>query len=180
MGEFRAVPGLDEMVAQMVAPEVRKVAESVHREARKGAPAAKRWVSMSDGKVRPTHVEAHGQQIPENLRYHVTSMEWDRQHRGVGPVTYMLRPKDDSSRAVANIKNCRCVSALDPTAIARRVKIGPTKVYGTEISIEVSCSFYKIVECEFGDSYTFGNVSPGTRFMGNAAARVAQQTRVAT
>ena len=161
----------------MVAPEVRKVAEQVHRQARKNAPAAKEWVSTGDGKVRPTHIEAHGQTIPSNLRYEVTSMDWDRHHRGNGPVTFMLKPKDESSRAVANIKNCLCKSALRPNAIKDRVRIGPTKVHGTEIRIDVTCTFYKIVLCEVGDTYDFGNVSPGTRFMGKAASMVAAKTR---
>lgn len=177
MARFEARPGLDELVARMIAPDVRKIAERVHREARKTAPAAKRWVSMGDGKVRPTHIKAHGQTLPENLRYEVTSMDWDREHRGNGPITWMMKPKDQSSGAVANIKNCRCVSALLPTAIADNVSIGPTRVMGTEVRVDVTCTYYKIVECEFGDSYDRGNVSPGTRFMGKAAATVARQTR---
>lgn len=179
---FEAVAGLDEMVAQMVAPEVRKVALRVERRAKQTAPPAKRWVSMLDNDVRDTHQIAHGQVVPGNLRFQLEGREWDRQRGITAPDgnDYFYEPRDTSTghtlETAQNAGPCRCQAALMPTAIAQAIKTERMSVYGTEIRVLVSCEFVQIVACEFGDSYPTrsGEIhEDGTRFMGKAAACVA-------
>lgn len=197
MARFRPVPGLDEKVAWMVAPEVHKVARQVERTAKRLAPPTKTWVSMGDGAVRPTHQPpTHGQEVPNNLRFEVPGTDWDIAHGLSTGVDYLLEPKDTSSglpynpagdgqgwgehtgSAVQHV-NCRCVAALNPTAIAEKIRTGPALVYGATVRVVVSCTAYKIVECEFGDTYPsiIGPITaPGTHFMRRAAQQVAART----
>jgi hypothetical protein len=177
VGTFIAVPGLNEQVAVMVAPEVRNIAKKVEVQAKRLAPPAKKWVSMADNRVRDTHIEAHSHPaIPSNLRFEVRGQPWDIEH-GLSPGTdWLLRPKDTSSGLPADSVqhvHCRCHEALLPTAIAERIVTGPAEVYGTEVRVVVSCTYYQIVECEFGDSYDGAPSVPGTRFMARAASKVA-------
>lgn len=180
---FTAVPGLDEKVAWMVAPEVHKVAQEVERTARRLAPPTKQWVSMGDNLVRDTHREAHAHPaIPGNLRFAVRGQPWDIEH-GLSPgVDYLLEPKDTSTGlpidSVQHV-HCRCVAALNPTAIAEKVRAGPYQVYGATVRVAVTCTAYKIVECEFGETYPTGVTAEGTRFMSRAAAKVAGRAGVA-
>lgn len=180
--KFTPVPGLDEKVAWMVAPEVRKIAQQVERTARRLAPPTKTWVSMGDLAVRDTHRQAHGQEVPENLRFEVPGTDWDVAH-GLSPgIDYMLEPKDTSSGLPADavqIVHCRCVAALNPLAIADKITTGPAQVYGAQVRVVVSCTAFKIVECEFGDTTPTGIPMPGTHFMRRAAARVAGRGGVA-
>lgn len=177
MATFEAAPGLNETVAQMVAPHVHRIAKRVEQEARRLAPPTKKWVTMGDALVRDTHrVAGQLPAIPENLRFPVPGQPWDVEH-GLSPgVDWMLKPKDTSSGlppdAVQNV-HCRCTEALDPAGIASKIHTSPIQVYGTEVKVTVSCTAYKIVECEFGDTTPTGIFMPGTHFMERAAARVA-------
>lgn len=106
MARFRPRKGLDELVARMVVPQVEELARSVRDEQRKLAPPTKEWVTMRDDRVRPEHRKTDRQVVPGNLRFELPSHPWDREHRGLGPHTYMRFPKDETSRAVVNIINC--------------------------------------------------------------------------
>jgi hypothetical protein len=99
MAKFIPEPGLEEKLALMVAPHVHRIAQQVELEAKRLAPPTKSWVTVADDRVRPTHVAAQGQVVPGNLRFAINSMDWDRQHRGVGDKTYMRAPRDQTSRA---------------------------------------------------------------------------------
>lgn len=176
MGTFTAVPNLNNIVAVMVADDVRAIAKKVELEAKKLAPGVKRWVSMADAKVRDTHREAHGQELPENLRFEVRGQPWDIEH-GLSPgVDYLLHPRDTSTGlpldSVQHV-HCRCLSALSPHALADHIVTGPARVYGALVTVEVTCTAVKVVEAEYGDTYPGGITAPGTHFMGRAAARVA-------
>jgi len=173
MGSFTPVPGLEELVAAMVAPEVQRIADRVTNAARQFAPPTKTWVSMGDDRVRKTHVQTHGQEVPDNLRFAVPSMDWDRKHRGVGPTTYMRFPKDETSRAVANLKNCRCVPRLDPQGIAKGINASQVTVAGKVVRVRVVCEGNLVVESEFGDVYPGGLIAKGAHFMARATAAVA-------
>jgi hypothetical protein len=173
MAKFTAAPGLEAKVAQMIAPHVARIAHQVEVEAKRLAPPTKRWVTMGDDRVRPTHVKAQGQEVPGNLRFSINSMEWDRKHRGVGAKTYMREPRDESSRAVANIKNCRCTTSVDPQGIARNITTGQPIVTGKRVTVIVSVAAPMVVEAEFGTVYPGGLVADGTHFMARAAAMVA-------
>lgn len=185
MGSFKATPGLDDIVARMVAPEVGNVAKRVERAAKRFAPAVKEWTSMQDNDVRDTHVEAHGQQRPANLRYELTARPWDVAHGhsiGVDPVTGPNDPTSglpgDSAQWIRGNTpyGCRCRSVLLPTAIAEKIKTGPTLVEGSRVRVVVSVTADKVVQAEFGDAYASARgtlVADGTRFMGRAVATVA-------
>lgn len=174
---FTPVPDLNGIAARMVAPDVRRIAQRVEIEARKLAPATKRWVSMGDHLVRDTHRAAHQEPaIPENLRFAVPGQPWDIEH-GLSPgIDYLLHPKDTSTGlpldSVQHV-HCRCLTALNPGAIASRIRTGPAEVYGDRVTVRVTCTAYKVVQAEYGETYPGGVTSPGTHFMGRAAARVA-------
>ncbi|MFE0058661.1 hypothetical protein [Streptomyces sp. NPDC059003] len=173
MAKFTPNPALETMLARMIAPHVQRIAHQVEVEARRLAPPTKRWVTRADDKVRPTHAEAEGQTVPDNLRFTINSMAWDREHRGVGPNTYMLRPLDESSRAVANLKNCHCTTATDPGGIARNISTGQPIVTGKKVTVTVTARAPLVVEAEVGTVYPGGLVADGTHFMARAAAMVA-------
>lgn len=180
MTRFVPVPGLDEKVAWMVAPDVHRIAKKFERVAKRAAPAGKTWVHMGDALVRRTHREAGGHpMIPANTRFAVPGVPWDVEH-GLSPGTdYLIKPKDLSTGLppdAVQIIHCRCTVALHPNAIREQIKTGPWKVYGALVRVVVSCTAYRIVESEFGDTYPTVKgplVDPGSRWMGRAVARFA-------
>ncbi|MEU5425553.1 hypothetical protein AB0H73_08080 [Streptomyces olivoreticuli] len=173
MATFHLAPGLEQRLAQMIAPHVHQVGREVEREAKRLAPPTKRWITVADDKVRPTHAAAHSQEVPDNLRFEINSMDWDRRHRGVGPITYMLKPRDESSRAVANLKNCRCAVHNIADGIARHIKTEPPSIADTTVTVKVVASGKYVVEAEVGTVYP-GNVeAKGVHYMARAAAAVA-------
>ncbi|MER5222848.1 hypothetical protein [Streptomyces flaveus] len=173
MAKFTPAQGLEEQLARMLAPAVHRIAMRVEIEAKRLAPPTKRWVTMGDDRVRPTHVHAQGQEVPGNLRFKINSMEWDIEHRGVGAHTYMLEPRDQTSRAVANIRNCRCATHRDPDGIARHINTGQPVVAGKKVTVTVSVQAPKVVEAEVGTVYPGNLAADGAHFMSRAAAIVA-------
>lgn len=173
MARFTPARGLEEKLAQMLAPHVYRVAQQVEVEARRLAPPTKRWVTMGDDHVRPTHVAAQGQVVPGNLRFEVNSMAWDRRHRGLGKSTYMLAPRDQTSRAVANIKNCRCTTHKDPQGISRHINTGQPVVTGKKVTVTVVAQGPMVVEAEVGTVYPGNLVADGAHFMAGGTAIVA-------
>jgi hypothetical protein len=173
MAKFTPAPGLEEALALMVAPHIQRIAHQVVMEAKRLAPPTKRWVTMGDDKVRPTHISAQGQTVPGNLRFTINSMDWDRKHRGLGKHTFMDAPRDQTSRAVANLKNCRCTTHTDPQGIARHINAGQPVVTGKKVTVTVTAEAPMVVEAEVGTVYPGNLVAPGVFFMSRAAAIVA-------
>ncbi|WP_435059863.1 hypothetical protein [Streptomyces sp. bgisy060] len=173
MAKFTANPALETLLARMIAPHVQRIAHQVEVEAKRLAPPTKRWVTLADDNVRPTHARTHGQVVPNNLRFTIPSMDWDRQHRGVGRNTYMKAPRDQSSRAVANLKNCRCTTALDPDGIARHINTREPVITGKRVIVTVTARAPMVVEAEVGTVYPGNLIADGTHFMARAAATVA-------
>ncbi|MFJ2745314.1 hypothetical protein ACIO3O_37285 [Streptomyces sp. NPDC087440] len=173
MAKFRPNPGLEAALARMIAPDIQRIAQQVEIQAKRLAPPTKRWVTMGDDRVRPTHVAAQGQIVPGNLRFAINSMDWDRHHRGLGAKTYMLAPRDQSSRAVANLKNCRCTTHTDPRGISRHINTGQPVVSGKKVTVTVSVRGPMVVEAEVGTTYPGNLVAPGAHFMSRAAGIVA-------
>lgn len=173
MAKFTPARGLEERLALMLAPAVQRIARQVEVEAKRLAPPTKRWVTMGDSRVRPTHRQAQGQMVPGNLRFELNSMQWDIDHRGVGAHTYMVQPGDRSSRAIANLKNCRCTTHKDPDGIARHINTGQPVVAGKKVTVTVSVEAPKVVEAEVGTVYPGNLRADGTFFMSRAAGIVA-------
>ena len=176
MAKFKPARGLETALAAMLAPHVQRVARLVEVEAKRLAPPTKRWVTMADDKVRPTHVTAQGQVVPGNLRFSINSMDWDRKHRGVGPKTYMRHPGDESSRAIANIRNCRCTTYEDPHGISRHINTGEPVVTGKKVTVTVAAEGPWVVEAEVGTVYPGNLVAPGAFFMAGGARNVGMRT----
>ncbi|MFD4794988.1 hypothetical protein [Streptomyces anulatus] len=170
MAKFTPAPGLEEALALMIAPDVRRIALRVEAAAKSLAPPTKRWVTVGDDRVRPTHVDAQGQEVPGNLRFTLNSMDWDVKHRGVGPSTYMREPRDRSSRAIANLKNCRCSTHKDPDGIARLINTGQPVVSGKKVTVTVYAQGPLVVEAEVGTVYPGNLVADGAHFMAGGAA----------
>ncbi|MGA5411566.1 hypothetical protein ACPCSC_30465 [Streptomyces lavendulocolor] len=171
--KFHPEPGLEAKLAQLIAPHVQEIAREVERQAKVFAPPTKKWITVADDKVRPTHVAAHGQEVPTNLRFKINSMQWDMQHRGLGPTTYMKEPRDGSSRAVANIKNCRCHSMSIPDGISRNIRTLPPVVAGTTVTVKVIAEGEWVIPAEIGTVYPGNLEAKGAYFMARAAAAVA-------
>ncbi|MFC5886844.1 hypothetical protein ACFP0N_17900 [Kitasatospora aburaviensis] len=157
----------------MVAPEVGRIGDKIATQAKRLAPPTKQWVTVGDDRVRHTHVQTEGQTVPNNLRFKVPSMDWDRRHRGLGAYTYMKAPRDQTSRAVANIKNCRCRTASDPAGISRGINTRPPVVAGNRVTMTVVCEGDLVVQAELGDVYPGGLVAAGAHFMAKAVSTVA-------
>lgn len=178
--KFTMTPGLEQLVAQrFVKPVVDDTTEAVAGIAKDLAPGTKVWISVGDERVRPTHRRAHGQEVPENLRFTLKSMKWDQQHRGVGAYTYMLRPKDESAGACINAgvtnhghNNCRCHAVPDPNGIAKLIDAQAALVVGKRVKAKVVCEGNLVLQAEYGDAYPApGNpIAEGTYFMHRAVA----------
>ncbi|MER7759467.1 hypothetical protein [Streptomyces sp. NPDC097619] len=173
MARFRVAPGLERKLAALVAPKVHAIAREVERQAKIFAPPTKKWITVADDKVRPTHVAAHGQEVPDNLRFRVNSMRWDREHRGLGPITFMKGPRDESSRAVANLKNCRCHAVQIRDGIARHINTRPPVITGSTVTVKVVATGPWVVPAEVGTLYPGNLEAKGVYYMARAAAAVA-------
>lgn len=170
---------LDELVARMVQRKITRIAEEVADQAKTDAPRTKTWVSRRDGRVRKTHVHADltQREIPENTRFKLKSMDWDREHRGLGPYTYMRWPRDETSRAVANIINCRCVVEYNPSGISRLVQVEKARTHGAVTRAVVRVKGKLAVQAERGDAYAGDLIAAGTHFLSRAASAVAARRR---
>ncbi|MFK0290739.1 hypothetical protein ACIQU6_09705 [Streptomyces sp. NPDC090442] len=173
MATFTLNPALETLLARMVTPDIQRIARQVEAEAKRLAPPTKRWVTVADDNVRPTHMQVQGQLVPDNLRFTINSMDWDRKHRGIGPNTYMRQPRDESSRAVANLKNCRCTTAIDPHGIARNINTSQPNLTGKQVTVTVTAHGPMVVEAEVGTVYPGNLAAEGAHFMARAAAVVA-------
>jgi hypothetical protein len=177
---------LNLVAARQVRPAVDRIAGSVRNEAQRRAPAAKVWISERDARVRPSHVHADGQTIPENLRYRLRRMTYVR--KGRDPRTRkalnpaggwkeaagfdLAREPRDPALPDEQKKMCRCHSFPLPDAISRRIFAQPAQVHGTRVTARVEVTFNRIAEAEFGNEH-----DAGTRFMGRAADAVARRLR---
>ncbi|MEU9925154.1 hypothetical protein AB0H51_28365 [Streptomyces griseoluteus] len=175
MAKFTAVPGLEERLAVMIAPKVEEIGRRVERQAKVFAPPTKKWVTVRDNDMRRTHIAANGQEVPGNLRFEINSMQWDRDHRGIGAKTYMRFPKDESSRAVANLKNCECRADTIPDGISKNIRTTPPVVAGAKVTVTVVAEGRGVVAAEVGTVYPGNLVAPGVFYMARAAAAVAAQ-----
>jgi hypothetical protein len=174
-------PGLAELVAaRVVVPAVNRIGRAAADAAKQNAPGTKLWQTMEDSRVRPEHRRANQQEIPENLRFTVKSHPWDQKHRGLGEFTYMLAPRDESSRAVVNLINCRCWPVVNPDGIADLVTWEEAEAAGKRVRGTVVCEGNLVVQAEYGDVYPGGLVVDGTWFMHRAAVDVAARLRSGT
>ena len=95
-----------------------------------------------DERVRPTHRDADGQTIPDNLRYVIEKASGGAE---------LARAPRDPDLSVGNRIACRCLSVAVPGAVAERVGTSDVVLTGTAARATVSVQFPRIVESEHPD-----------------------------
>lgn len=142
---------LDKLVAErFAAPHVERVTERIRDDARRRAPNAKRWVSMRDDRVRPTHVVADGQMVPANVPFRVPRPQI-LSGAVTGEVELAMRPRDPALSA-ANAANCRCAAPDVPEALRASIHATDVEVIGARARAEVYSEFPHAVESEHADT----------------------------
>lgn len=91
-------PGLGSRVAAAVRPDVKRIADDVGAALRANAPDGKTWLTAHDERVRPSHADTDGQEIPGNLRYQLPKMAYIRGHRAEGTARYITTTGYDLAR----------------------------------------------------------------------------------
>jgi len=154
---FTLAKGLDEKVAPMVRQDVNRVVIEVHLFAMRYAPPLKTWRTMRDSVVRREHRRTDRQARPVNVPFKLPTHPWDREHRGLGPWTYLQFPRDHADgRVVVNIRNCRCVLDWDDGGIAKLIDLRQAQVDGTRVHGLVWAEGEWVVESELGDAGGLG------------------------
>lgn len=146
--------GLEERMALAIVPAVTRLAEIAADGARRAAPPDKAWETLADERVRPEHAEAHGQTVPDNLRFTLNSPPYDIEHEGA-PAQQMARaPRDPDLSAGLRIA-CRCRAVTVP-GIDRAVTAHPAAAAGTRVSAAVTVDHHLCVTAEFGSAEDSG------------------------
>lgn len=177
MARFTPAPDLLAKVARIVTPAVVGIAGDVEARAKAHAPPTKTWVHMNDALVRKQHRKAGGQEVPDNLRFILDSFQWDMEHRGVGPDSYLRFPRDESSRCFVQLVHCRCSIKVDADGIAKLISAGEPVFTGDAVVVNVVAEGDWVVEAEFGTIYPGDLVAPGVSYIGRAAREVAAEHR---
>ena len=190
--KFKPVKGLDQLIAKMIVDNVQDVVVATERQAKELAPPTKTWTSLGDSFVRKTHRAAHGDEVPENLRFTLDAYSWDIKHPGAVPVqkankgghslkdsatapgfsSYMLEPRDHTQGHYVQSIHCRCFLVLDPEGVARMVSSQRAKAVGTKVSGLVYAEGKHVIGAEYGEVYPDPNLPPaeGTYFMHRTVA----------
>lgn len=176
MATFTPRKGLEQKLAAMLRGPVDDVAKQVEDRAKELAPATKVWTTVGDDRVRHQHRKVNGTELPANLRFKLSSYEWDREHRGVGPFTYLLGPRDETGRALIAIINCRC-HLQKGSGVADGISRDPATVAGSTVTATVVSDSEWAVEAEYGAVYPQLGAVPGVRYMGRAVEQVAAASR---
>lgn len=143
MATFKAKPGLDAEVAQRFAvPAVRKAQSMLHDTARVNAPPVKVWVTMRDERVRRSHVDADGQEIPENLRF--------RLRKAAGAGVDLARAPRDPLLPVDNRIQCRCDAPVLPQPLKDSIKADEVLIEGPRVTGKVYTDYPRAAESEYG------------------------------
>lgn len=164
--KFVPASDLDLVMARRAAVVVDRLKQDVQNEARRRAPAAKRWITRHDPKVRHWHALTNGQTIPANLRYRVQAVTYvrkgrDRHGKAINRAggwkilegLYDLgREPRDPKLPIYQTARCRCRSALIPELVALSIHTTVTAIEGKRAVAEVNCFFPRAAESEFGTS----------------------------
>lgn len=170
MTHFVPTADLDQRVAEaLLAPRIEHLGSRVEDEAKRGAPDAKTWLSARDERVRPSHVYADGQEVPDNLRYKIPKALDDNVATNGFDLARVPR---DPALPIANRVNCRCESVPIPQAVARDISRTPTAVMGTVVRTTVTCTYPRAAEAEYGT-----DEDTGAHFMSGALHAVATEAR---
>ncbi|MET7335925.1 hypothetical protein [Nonomuraea sp. NPDC005650] len=161
MGRVKLSRGLREKVAAgVVRRAVDDVADRAEREVRRHAPDAKEWETSENESVRPSHAEAHGQNIPANVPYRLPKAVYVRKGRDgenaaggwktVPGWDLADKPRDPGLPLHQRIR-CRCESRGLPGVIAKAVTRTPVAVGRSRVSAKIQVSYPRIAESEFSE-----------------------------
>lgn len=120
--------------------------------------------SMRDERVRPAHVHADGQTIPDNLRFVLRRDD-------TGKIELGRRPRDPALHISLRI-NCRCVSVPVPGVVGASIQALTPVIEGPRVTAEVETRFPRAAESEQGTSEDHA-----ARFLGRAVDHVAALSR---
>ncbi|WP_435585916.1 phage minor head protein [Micromonospora aurantiaca (nom. illeg.)] len=168
---FRPRNGLEQIVAAMVARKVQAITDEVADVARDNAPGTKTWHTVGDEEVRPEHRDAHGQEVPENLRFVVDSPDYDQAHYGAPPKQQLRHPRDRDATPGLTV-NCRCQAIEDPAGLARGIEAHPVEIRGSTVVGHVTSVGPRVSDAEFGTAQ-----DDAARYMGRAVQEVAARHR---
>jgi hypothetical protein len=156
---FDVAAGLDEKVAQMIVPDITRIARQVEDGAKSLAPVEKVWTATLNADCRKWHRDTHGQTVPYNLRFTLDTPEWEIQHEGYGP-TEMAREPKDPVLSYVNRVHCKCWLSYVPDGVSKTIHAEPAHAAGTVTSAAVYCDHKLAVPAEFGN-----DTDRGARFM---------------
>ncbi|MET7808647.1 hypothetical protein [Micromonospora chersina] len=155
----------------MVAWKVQAITDEVADVARDNAPGTKTWRTRGDEEVRPEHRKAHGQEVPENLRFVVDSPDYDQAHYGAPPKQQLRHPRDrDATPGLT--ENCRCQAIEDPAGLSRGIEAHPVEIRGATVVGHVTSVGPRVSDAEFGTAE-----DDAARYMGRAVQEVAARHR---
>lgn len=170
MPTFTMARGADTKLAHLiVAPALTELARAAADGAKTAAPPNKVWITVADEQVRRTHREAHGQAVPENLRFSLHSPEHGQDTEG-SQWELGFEPRDEVGFTAGNVINCRCTAFLGgyEGSLASHISAKQARAARLQVRATVDCDHPLCVNAEFGNS-----VDAGARYMaaGLRAAR---------
>lgn len=165
-GHLTPAPGLDVTIAQRFArPAVARVLDMLLDEAKARAPQTRVWVTSRDERVRPTHVEADSQVVPDNLRFILNKV-------GGQPGHDLARHPRDPALPAAQAINCRCDDPTVGDFLRESLHASDVDVTGTRVSGQVYTDFDRAAESENGT-----DEDTAAHYMAGALQEVAARLR---
>ncbi len=144
MGGFEPAAGLEyEIARKFGVPAIRRALEMLEDAAQTKAPETRAWITMRDGKVRQSHMDADGQTIPANLRFRLD-------HPNLPGTVELARHPRDPTISAANAANCRCHDATIPHLLRDSIHKTDVQQIGTRVQGSVETRFPRAAESEFG------------------------------
>ena len=160
MSRWEPRKGLDVAIAKKFGiPLVRRAVDMLEDEAKRNAPPVKVWVTMRDERVRPSHVEADTQAVPENIPFKLTSAN--------GGTDLCDHPRDPNLPIEQRI-HCRCDDSTRLPLLRDSIHATTVRISGTRVTGSVETRFPRAAESEYTD---------GGHYMSRALREVAARLK---
>lgn len=160
---------LEQRAASLIVDTLSDIAADTEKVAKQLAPPTKIWRTQRDALVRPEHRRLEGEETVDGLRFEAKSYDWDRKNRGLGVYTYLLAPRDRTSRSYVHVDNCRCYLE-DGTGVADGITRSRPSFGDNQVSVDVVSASEWAVEAEYGTVYPNNQVAKGSQSMARTAA----------
>lgn len=150
----------DKVAAGVVRRAVDDVADRAEHEVRRHVPDAKEWQTSGGDNVRPSHEQAHGQNIPANIPYRLPKQVYVRKGDDgenlaggwkVVPGWDLADKPRDPDLPVHQRIECKCQSRRMPGVIAKAVTRTPVTVGRSRVSATIRVTYPRIAESEYAD-----------------------------